>query len=96
MSVALSDHDDIWTFGNDDDSHLWPNSLTHHIVGGHYGYPYEFRTLRRTGRCRSWLGSRAAPGRKGSARTTDGLAGSVSRQPLLLRLGSANRGPLRG
>ena len=44
LSVALSDRDDVWTFGNDDDSHLWPNSLTYHIVGGHYGYPYEFRT----------------------------------------------------
>ena len=44
LSVALSDRDDIWTFGNDDDSHLWPNSLTHHIAGGHYGYPHEFRT----------------------------------------------------
>ena len=43
LSVCLSAHDDIFTFGNDDDSHLWPNSLTHHIVGGHYGYPYEFR-----------------------------------------------------
>ncbi len=42
MSVALSALDDVFTFGNDDDSHLWPNSLTHHIVGGHYGYPYEF------------------------------------------------------
>ena len=43
LSVALSARDDVFTFGNDDDSHLWPNSLTHHIVGGHYGYPYEFR-----------------------------------------------------
>ena len=42
LSVALTSRDDVFTFGNDDDSHLWPNSLTHHIVGGHYGYPYEF------------------------------------------------------
>jgi putative membrane-bound dehydrogenase-like protein len=42
LSVALSAHDDIFTYGNDDDSKLWPNSLTHHIVGGHYGYPYQF------------------------------------------------------
>jgi len=42
LSVALSARDDVFTFGNDDDSHRWPNSLTHHIVGGHYGYPYEF------------------------------------------------------
>ena len=44
LSVALSDTDEIFTYGNDDDSKLWPNSLTHHIVGGHYGYPYEFLT----------------------------------------------------
>ncbi len=42
LSVALTAKDDIFTFGNDDDSHLWPNSLTHHVVGGHYGYPHEF------------------------------------------------------
>ena len=44
LSVALTDRDEIFTYGNDDDSHRWPNSLTHHIVGGHYGYPYEFLT----------------------------------------------------
>ena len=44
LSVALTAHDDIFTYGNDDDSKKWPNSLTHHIVGGHYGYPYEFLT----------------------------------------------------
>jgi putative heme-binding domain-containing protein len=44
LSVALTAGDDIFTFGNDDDSKKWPNSLTHHIVGGHFGYPYEFLT----------------------------------------------------
>jgi len=44
LSVALSDRDDVFTYGNDDDSKKWPNSLTHHIVGGHHGYPYEFLT----------------------------------------------------
>ncbi len=44
LSVALTDRDEVFTYGNDDDSHRWPNSLTHHIVGGHYGYPYEFLT----------------------------------------------------
>jgi putative heme-binding domain-containing protein len=43
LSVALSATDEVFTYGNDDDSKTWPNSLTHHIVGGHYGYPYEFR-----------------------------------------------------
>ena len=36
--------DEIFTYGNDDDSKRWPNSLTHHIMGGHYGYPYQFLT----------------------------------------------------
>jgi putative heme-binding domain-containing protein len=43
LSVALTATDEIFTYGNDDDSHQWPNSFTHHIVGGHFGYPYEFR-----------------------------------------------------
>jgi putative heme-binding domain-containing protein len=42
LSVALSAADEIFTYGNDDDSKKWPNSLTHHIFGGHYGYPYQF------------------------------------------------------
>jgi putative heme-binding domain-containing protein len=42
LSVALSAADDVFTYGNDDDSRKWPNSLTHHIAGGHYGYPYQF------------------------------------------------------
>jgi putative heme-binding domain-containing protein len=44
LSIALSATDEIFTYGNDDDSKKWPNSLTHHIVGGHYGYPYQFLT----------------------------------------------------
>lgn len=42
LSVALGATDEVFTYGNDDDSKKWPNSLTHHIVGGHYGYPYDF------------------------------------------------------
>jgi putative membrane-bound dehydrogenase-like protein len=42
LSVALSATDEVFTYGNDDDSKKWPNSLTHHIVGGHHGYPYQF------------------------------------------------------
>jgi putative heme-binding domain-containing protein len=42
MALMISPTDDVFTFGNDDDSRKWPNSLTHHIVGGHYGYPFEF------------------------------------------------------
>jgi putative heme-binding domain-containing protein len=44
LSVALSATDEVFTYGNDDDSKKWPNSLTHHILGAHFGYPYEFLT----------------------------------------------------
>ena len=44
LSVALTATDEVFTYGNDDDSKKWPNSLTHHVVGGHYGYPYQFLT----------------------------------------------------
>ena len=42
LSVALTTTDEVFTYGNDDDGKRWPNSLTHHVVGGHYGYPYQF------------------------------------------------------
>jgi HEAT repeat protein len=43
-SVVLSATDEIFTFGSGDESKRWPSSLTHHIEGGHYGYPYQFVT----------------------------------------------------
>ena len=43
-ALALSATDEVFTFGTGDDSKKWPNSLTHHIVGGHFGYPYQFLT----------------------------------------------------
>ena len=49
LSAMLTATDEVFTYGNDDDSKKWPNSLTHHVVGGHYGYPYEF--LLRPERC---------------------------------------------
>ncbi|MHC5539707.1 DUF7133 domain-containing protein, partial [Singulisphaera rosea] len=42
LSVALDTTDEIFTYGNDDDSKKWPNSLTHHTMGAHFGYPYQF------------------------------------------------------
>lgn len=42
LSVGLTATGDVFTYGNDDDGKQWPNSLTHHIMGGHYGYPYDF------------------------------------------------------
>ena len=76
LSVALTDRDDILTYGNDDDSHRWPNSLTHHIVGGHYGYPYEFLTA-------PWRGLPFLSGQMGGAGAQaivyneDGLAAEI-------------------
>jgi HEAT repeat protein/glucose/arabinose dehydrogenase len=43
-ALALSATDEVFTFGTGDDSQKWPVSLTHHIAGGHFGYPYQFLT----------------------------------------------------
>ena len=42
--VALSATGEIFTYGTGDDSKKWPSSLTHHVVGGHFGFPYQFLT----------------------------------------------------
>ncbi len=42
LSTMLTAADDVFTYGNDDDSKKWPNELAHCIDGGHYGYPYQF------------------------------------------------------
>src|SRR5947209_13768556 len=41
-SVVLSASDEIFTSGDADGSKRWFNHLAHHIVDGHYGYPYHF------------------------------------------------------
>ncbi len=72
LSVALSDTDEIFTYGNDDGSN-WPNSLTHHIVGGHYGYPDEF--LEHPERALPIMGGRVGgAGAQGLCYNEDGLA----------------------
>ncbi len=72
LSVALSAADEIFTYGNDDDSHRWPNSLTHHIVGGHYGYPHEFLSAPK--RCLPILGGQdGGAGAQGLCYDEDGL-----------------------
>lgn len=43
-SVTLSASDEIFTSGDADESKRWPNNLIHHIVLGHYGFPYQFLT----------------------------------------------------
>ena len=88
LSVALSETDEIFTYGNDDDSKKWPNSLTHHIVGGHYGYPYEFLT--RPNRCLPIVtGKIGGSGTQGCSYDEDGLP-ALSRLALFLRLGLAD------
>ena len=72
LSVALTATDEIFTYGNDDDSKAWPNSLTHHIVGGHYGYPYQFRD--RPDRCLPIVaGQLGGSGAQGVCYNEDGL-----------------------
>jgi putative heme-binding domain-containing protein len=72
LSVALSATDEIFTYGNDDDSKKWPNSLTHHIVGGHYGYPYQF--LNAPDRCLPVVGGQiGGSGTQGFCYNEDGL-----------------------
>ncbi len=44
LSVALSMNDEIFTYGRGDDTKRWANGLTHHVIGGNYGYPYQFLT----------------------------------------------------
>ncbi len=73
LSVALTDTDEIFTYGNDDDSKKWPNSLIHHIVGGHYGYPYEF--LAAPDRALAIMkGQKGGAGAQGLCYNDDGLA----------------------
>jgi len=64
LSVALTAADDVFTYGNDDDSKKWPNSLTHHVVGGHFGYPYDFLLAphRALPIVAGWLGGSGAQG----------------------------------
>ena len=72
LSVALNAANDVFTYGNDDDSKKWPNSLTHHVVGGHYGYPYEF--LDRPDRCLPVVaGEIGGSGTQGVCYEEDGL-----------------------
>lgn len=72
LSVALGPTGEVFTFGNDDDSKRWPNSLTHHIVGGHHGYPYEF--LNAPFRCLPVMGGEfGGAGAQGVCYNEDGL-----------------------
>jgi HEAT repeat protein len=43
-SLALSAAGEVFTLSSGDADKRWPGGLTHHIKGGHYGYPYQFLT----------------------------------------------------
>ncbi len=90
LSVALSATDEVFTYGNDDDSKKWPNSLTHHIVGGHYGYPYQFLTAHhralpimwrpdRRSRCSGHLLQRRRAARRSIKATSSSASGDFRR-----------------
>ena len=89
LSVALSATDEVFTYGNDDDSKMWPNSLTHHIVGGHYGYPYQFRSAPQRA-LPIMSGQFGGAGAQGICYNEDRLPAEY-RQSFLLRLGPSDR-----
>ena len=73
LSATLNSFDDVFTYGNDDDSKKFPNSLVHNIDGGHYGYPYEFLT--RPHLCLPIItGEMGGAGTQGFCFSEDGLA----------------------
>ncbi|MFK5922496.1 MAG: HEAT repeat domain-containing protein [Verrucomicrobiota bacterium] len=73
LSVALNARDDVFTYGNDDDSKKFPNSLVHNIDGGYFGYPYDF--MKRSHLCLPIVGGElGGAGTQGFAFNEDGLA----------------------
>ncbi|HMB05951.1 MAG TPA: HEAT repeat domain-containing protein, partial [Isosphaeraceae bacterium] len=65
-SVMLSATDEIFTFGNDDDSPTYP------IVGGHHGYPYPFLIAPRRA-LPTMAGQIVGSGARGICNNEDGL-----------------------
>ncbi len=43
-SIVVSATGEVFTLGAGAAGKRWPGGLTHHINGGHYGYPYQFLT----------------------------------------------------
>ncbi|MGD0041284.1 MAG: HEAT repeat domain-containing protein, partial [Isosphaeraceae bacterium] len=73
-SIALSASGEIFTLSAGDAGKHWPGGLTHHIVGGHYGYPYQFLTA--PFRALPLVGGEAGePGTQGVCYDEDGLPG---------------------
>jgi HEAT repeat protein/glucose/arabinose dehydrogenase len=73
-SIVLSATGEVFTLGAGDTAKRWPGGLTHHIDGGHYGYPYQFLTG--PFRALPLMGGAAGePGTLGVCYDEDGLAG---------------------
>ena len=73
-SIALSATGEIFTLSAGDAGKRWPSGLTHHIGGGHYGYPYQFLTA--PFRALPLMGGEAGePGTQGVCYDEDGLPG---------------------
>jgi putative membrane-bound dehydrogenase-like protein len=45
LQVNLDAEDNAFTRDNTDDGNGWWTRLTHHIEGGYYGYPYDYRSV---------------------------------------------------
>jgi putative membrane-bound dehydrogenase-like protein len=43
LEPNLDERDDLFTYDNTDDGDGWWTRVTHHIDGGYYGYPYDYR-----------------------------------------------------
>lgn len=43
-SIAIDSSGELFTLGEADPTGRWTGGMTHHIDGGHYGYPFEFLT----------------------------------------------------
>ncbi|MGA7502132.1 MAG: HEAT repeat domain-containing protein, partial [Isosphaeraceae bacterium] len=73
-SIALSASGDVFTVSACDAGKRWTGGLTHHIAGGHYGYPYQFLTA--PFRALPLMGGEAGePGTQGVCYDEDGLPG---------------------
>src|SRR5262249_39773474 len=87
--LALSATDEIFTFGTDDDSKKWPNSLNHHIVDRHYAYPYQFLTSPYRA-LPVMAGMKGGAGAQGVCYNEDGLAAEFRGNLFLCDWGAQN------
>ncbi len=73
-SIVVNATGEVFTLGAGDTGKRWTGGLTHHIEGGHYGYPYQFLTA--PFRALPVMGGEAGePGTQGACYDEDGLPG---------------------